>query len=301
MQGGSTITQQLVGLAFLDRTEKSYTRKIKEAVLAIRIEKECSKDEIITHYMNRAYYGGGAYGIEAAAEYFFAKHASELTIPEAAMLAGCIQNPSKWSPIGYPENALKRRNLVPVSYTHLDVYKRQINQPIQDCFVQLRNGRIFPDFSDEPPHIAVGTAQPESSKEKSIEILLKEMDAEEIDYGIVPRRKGAGMFVPNDQLIELMNDYPNHFFTLAALDLAEGMDVIFNEIDKFVVNGPCCDVSLEPGAPMGNHPGRFVDALILWPIYKKCEKNNVTVTFTHSGPAYPDLTGTCLLYTSRCV
>jgi len=72
VQGGSTITQQLVGLAFLDRTEKSYTRKIKEAVLAMRIEKECSKDEIITHYMNRAYYGGGAYGIEAAAEYFFA-------------------------------------------------------------------------------------------------------------------------------------------------------------------------------------------------------------------------------------
>ena len=62
VQGGSTITQQLVGLAFLDRTEKSYTRKIKEAVLAIRIEKECSKDEIITHYMNRAYYVGGAYG-----------------------------------------------------------------------------------------------------------------------------------------------------------------------------------------------------------------------------------------------
>ena len=78
VQGGSTITQQLVGLVFLDRTEKTYTRKIKEAVLAMKIEKECSKDEIITHYMNRAYYGGGAYGIEAASEYFFAKHASEL-------------------------------------------------------------------------------------------------------------------------------------------------------------------------------------------------------------------------------
>ncbi|MFR6290711.1 MAG: PBP1A family penicillin-binding protein [Peptococcaceae bacterium] len=112
VQGGSTITQQLVGLVFLDRTEKTYTRKIKEAVLAMKIEKECSKDEIITHYMNRAYYGGGAYGIEAASEYFFAKHANELTVPEAATLAGCIQNPSKWSPIGNPENALKRRNLV---------------------------------------------------------------------------------------------------------------------------------------------------------------------------------------------
>lgn len=59
VQGGSTITQQLVGLVFLDRTEKSYARKIKEAVLAMRIEKECSKEEIITHYLNRAYFGGG--------------------------------------------------------------------------------------------------------------------------------------------------------------------------------------------------------------------------------------------------
>ena len=112
VQGGSTITQQLVGLVFLDRSEKSIDRKIKEAILAMRIEKECSKDEIITHYMNRAYYGGGAYGIEAASEYFFAKHANELTVPEAATLAGVIQNPSRWSPIGNPENCLTRRNLV---------------------------------------------------------------------------------------------------------------------------------------------------------------------------------------------
>ncbi len=112
VQGGSTITQQLVGLAYLDRNEKSLNRKIKEAVLAIQIEKELSKDEIITHYLNRAYFNGGAYGIEAASQYYFAKHASELNVPEAAMLAGLIQNPSKWSPIGFPENALYRRNLV---------------------------------------------------------------------------------------------------------------------------------------------------------------------------------------------
>lgn len=102
----------MVGLVFLDRKETTLTRKMKEAVLAIQVEKECSKDEIITHYMNRAYYGGGAYGIEAAAEYFFGKHASELDVPESALMAAVIQNPSKWSPIGNPENALKRRNLV---------------------------------------------------------------------------------------------------------------------------------------------------------------------------------------------
>ncbi len=142
VQGGSTITQQLVGLAFLDRTEKSYTRKIKEAVLAIRIEKECSKDEIITHYMNRAYYGGGAYGIEAAAEYFFAKHASELTIPEAAMLAGCIQNPSKWSPIGYPENALKRRNLVLDQMAECEFITKDEAEQYKATEIQLSEVRV---------------------------------------------------------------------------------------------------------------------------------------------------------------
>lgn len=142
VQGGSTITQQLVGLAFLDRTEKSYTRKIKEAVLAMRIEKECSKDEIITHYMNRAYYGGGAYGIEAAAEYFFAKHASELNIPEAAMLAGCIQNPSKWSPIGYPENALKRRNLVLDQMAECDFITKDEAEQYKATEIQLSEVRV---------------------------------------------------------------------------------------------------------------------------------------------------------------
>lgn len=112
VQGGSTITQQLVGLTLLDRNEKSYTRKLKEAILAVQMEREYSKEEIITHYLNRAYFGGTAYGIEAAAQYYYSKHAIDLTVPEAAMLVGCIQNPSKWSPLYYPENAVIRRNLV---------------------------------------------------------------------------------------------------------------------------------------------------------------------------------------------
>lgn len=142
VQGGSTITQQLVGLVFLDRTEKSYTRKIKEAILAMRIEKECSKDEIITHYLNRAYFGGGAYGIEAASEYFFAKHASDLTIPEAATLAGCIQNPSKWSPIGNPENALYRRNLVLDQMVDCDFISQDEADQYKATEIQLSEVRV---------------------------------------------------------------------------------------------------------------------------------------------------------------
>ena len=142
VQGGSTITQQLVGLVFLDRTEKSYTRKIKEAILAMRIEKECSKDEIITHYLNRAYFGGGAYGIEAASEYFFAKHASDLTVPEAATLAGCIQNPSKWSPIGNPENALKRRNLVLDQMAECEFISQEEADQYKTTEIQLSEVRV---------------------------------------------------------------------------------------------------------------------------------------------------------------
>ena len=158
VQGGSTITQQLTGLVYLDRNEKSLTRKIKEAILALQIEKELSKDEIITHYLNRAYFNGGAYGIEAAAQYYFAKHASELNVPEAAMLAGLIQNPSKWSPIGYPENALYRRNLVIdqmkncgfISETDAKTYKAQ---PIELSEVrvtakQSTSKRVYGSFLD---------------------------------------------------------------------------------------------------------------------------------------------------------
>lgn len=112
VQGGSTIDQQLVGLVLLDRSEKSYTRKIREAALALKLDKMYSKDEIITFYLNRAYFGRGAYGIEAAANEFFSKSAKDLTVEESALLVGMIQNPSKWSPVSYPENALSRRNLV---------------------------------------------------------------------------------------------------------------------------------------------------------------------------------------------
>ena len=142
VQGGSTITQQLTGLVFLDRTEKSYTRKLKEAILAMEVEKEYSKDEIITHYLNRAYFGGGAYGIEAAAEYFFAKHASELTVPEAAMLAGCIQNPSRWSPIGFPENALKRRNLVLDQMAECEFITAEEAEQYKATEIQLSDVRV---------------------------------------------------------------------------------------------------------------------------------------------------------------
>lgn len=112
VQGGSTITQQLVGYAMLDRSEKTYTRKLQEAIIAIKVDNDYSKEEILEFYLNHVYFGHGAYGIEAAANTYFGKSAKDLTLAESAMLAGVIQNPYKHSPILHPEAAKKRRAVV---------------------------------------------------------------------------------------------------------------------------------------------------------------------------------------------
>jgi penicillin-binding protein 1A len=108
VQGGSTITQQ-VTKSFLLTPEKSYTRKLKEAILAYRIDKAFNKTEILYLYLNQIYLGHGAYGVEAAAENYFGKSAKDLNLAECAMLAGLPQAPSKYSPFKYPERAKQRQ------------------------------------------------------------------------------------------------------------------------------------------------------------------------------------------------
>jgi penicillin-binding protein 1A len=108
VQGGSTITQQ-VTKSFLLTPERSYTRKIKEAILAYRISKAFSKDEILFLYLNQIYLGHGAYGIEAASENYFGKPVTDLNIAECALLAGLPQAPSKYSPFRYPDKAKQRQ------------------------------------------------------------------------------------------------------------------------------------------------------------------------------------------------
>ena len=108
VQGGSTITQQ-VTKSFLLTPERSYTRKLKEAILAYRIDKAFNKDEILYLYLNQIYLGHGAYGVEAAAENYFGKTVKDLNMAECAILAGLPQAPSKYSPFKYPERAKQRQ------------------------------------------------------------------------------------------------------------------------------------------------------------------------------------------------
>lgn len=110
-QGGSTLTQQLARTLFLS-PEKKLRRKLNEMLLAIQIEQRFSKDEIFTLYANQIYFGHGRYGVEAASRFFFGKRAADLTLPEAALLAGIIQRHDLQSPIRHPDRALARRSYV---------------------------------------------------------------------------------------------------------------------------------------------------------------------------------------------
>jgi penicillin-binding protein 1A len=111
VQGGSTLTQQLAKNLFLSPS-RNFERKAQEAVLALYLESRYSKNQILTLYLNRVYFGAGAFGIEAASEKFFGKHASELGLTEAAMLAGSVKAPARYNPLADSDAGLERAQLV---------------------------------------------------------------------------------------------------------------------------------------------------------------------------------------------
>ncbi|MGD0955416.1 MAG: PBP1A family penicillin-binding protein [Candidatus Acidiferrales bacterium] len=110
-EGASTLTMQLAGGLFLNRSDRSFHRKMQETILALQIERHYTKEQIFTMYCNQIYLGSGNYGFEAASEYYFSKPVGQLTLAEAATLAAIIRGPI-YSPITHPERALARRNLV---------------------------------------------------------------------------------------------------------------------------------------------------------------------------------------------
>ncbi|MGH3078780.1 MAG: PBP1A family penicillin-binding protein [Gaiellaceae bacterium] len=111
VEGGSTITQQFVKNAYI-RNEKTIARKVREAALAWQLEQRWSKDRILTAYLNTIYFGNGAYGIQQAARTYFKKDASDLTLPESALLAGIPSDPARYDPVTNPRKAEARRRHV---------------------------------------------------------------------------------------------------------------------------------------------------------------------------------------------
>lgn len=133
-QGASTITMQVARNFFLTR-KKTYSRKINEILLALKIDKELSKDKILELYLNKIYFGNRAYGVAAAAEVYYGKSLNELTLPQMAMIAGLPQAPSRNNPMDNPESALQRRNHVlsrmyEVGFIKKQQYLKAIKAPI---------------------------------------------------------------------------------------------------------------------------------------------------------------------------
>ena len=107
--GGSTLTQQIAGTLYCDRTDMSYTRKIKELWWAIQMERRYSKNEILELYLNKIYFGGGTYGVNAASKYYFGHGATEITPAEAAILVIQLSNPAFYNPFDHPNRAMDRQ------------------------------------------------------------------------------------------------------------------------------------------------------------------------------------------------
>jgi len=139
-QGASTITQQLARNLF-DMYDVTLTRKIKEALLALRIERAYSKDEILEMYLNQIYFGSGAHGVEAAANTFFGKHARDLTLGESALLAGIPKSPRNYSPIYSPERSLQRRDVVLAAMVETGAITRDQMKEVQAQPLDIKTSR----------------------------------------------------------------------------------------------------------------------------------------------------------------
>lgn len=123
-QGASTITQQLVKLLFFD-SQKTFTRKLKEQLYAILVESQMTKEQILSTYLNHVCFGCGIYGVEAASQRFWSKHAHEISVDQAATLAGIIRSPARYCPLVYPLSAQKRRDVILGKMKHLQFISAQ--------------------------------------------------------------------------------------------------------------------------------------------------------------------------------
>jgi len=143
VEGGSTITQQVVRNLYISR-ERTFTRKIREICLAAKLEKHWSKDRILAAWMNQVYFGNHAYGVEAAAETYFSKPAKELTLMQAALLAGLPQAPSLYDPVLHPEAAFDRRaEVLNALYANHDISLEQLQAGLTDSSLHLKPGRLY--------------------------------------------------------------------------------------------------------------------------------------------------------------
>jgi len=144
VQGGSTITQQLVRNLYPVSKEQTLKRKLKEACLAVKLSRSWSKQRILTAYLNQVYYGNHAYGIEAAAQTYFSRHASKLTLAQSALLAGLPQAPTTYDPFHRPAVALDRRDeVLRALLSSRKITPERYAKVVADRHLNLKAGRLY--------------------------------------------------------------------------------------------------------------------------------------------------------------
>lgn len=155
LQGGSTLTQQLIKLTYFSTStsDQTISRKAQEAWLAIQLEQKATKQEILTYYINKVYMSNGNYGMQTAAQNYYGKDLRELSLPQLALLAGMPQAPNQYDPYSHPETALDRRNLVlsemkGQGYISAEQYEKAINTPITDGLQSLKSVNSYPAYMD---------------------------------------------------------------------------------------------------------------------------------------------------------
>ncbi len=257
-QGASTLTMQLARNLFLS-AERTTARKVQEAYLAIQIERSFTKEQIFTLYGNQIYLGHGMYGFEAASEFYFSKHASELTLTEAALLAGLPKGPVAYSPLLNPEKSLRRRNLV---------------------LTEMENDKAITHAQAEAARSAplgLRIAQPEMSVapwfvEEVRRELEKQFGTEEVHE--------AGLRVDTTLDLDLQQT-ANHAVLdgLAADERRRGWK---GATQNVIAQGLDPDEYKHPDWTMKLHPGDYVHALVtsVLPLQIRARAGNLTIVMT---------------------
>jgi penicillin-binding protein 1A len=237
-QGASTLTMQLARNLFLS-ADRTPTRKIQEAYLAIQIERTFTKQQIFTLYGNQIYLGHGMYGFEAASQFYFGKHAKNLTLTEAALLAGLPKGPVAFSPLLYPEKAIRRRNLVLTEMEH-------------DKFISPAEA----ERAKEAP-LGLHIAQPEMSvapwfQEEVRRELEKRFGTEQVHE--------AGLKIQTSLDIDLQRT-ANHAVTdgLATYERRHGWS---RKLENVLDSDPTLETYRHPDWAVQSKPGDYVHALV---------------------------------------
>ena len=197
VQGGSTLTQQLAKNLFLS-PDQNMKRKVQELMLAVWLEMKFSKDEILALYLNRVYFGAGAYGIEAASQRYFDKSAKQLTVGEAALLAGLLKAPSRYSPVSESERAANRATVVLNEMVDAGVITPEqraqaVTEPVRvSRTLATQHAQYFIDWLDKQIRELVGEPTEDMVVETTLDLTLQ-TQAERSVRRILDRDKSRGV------------------------------------------------------------------------------------------------------------